>query len=245
MSVSQYPKFNAALDPQHPLHLLPTIPKGAKRILDVGCREGHILAALHIADDCQAFGCDINREGLEIAKQYVPKVTFEYGDAHDLPYQDASFDFLFARGVIVALDIPKALSEFNRVLSVGGKLWLSLHRWHDCRVIWQDTWKAHPIKTVALGPYTLVNAGVFHYTGKLFRYPGKDHRSVMSFQTETRMRKELKRAGFGGIVFSRGTYLVVEAAKVRNVLVPSKKTPMSVRPAEQYEDLTKEDALVS
>lgn len=244
MNVAQYPKFNAALDPQHPLHLLPTVPKGAKRILDVGCREGHILAAMQISEDCQVFGCDIIREGLEIAKQSVPKATFEYGDAHCLPYDDSSFDFLFARGVVVALDIPRALSEFSRVLSAGGKLWLSLHRWRDCRVIWQDTWRAHPIKTVALGLYTMVNTGMFHYTGKLIHYASGDNRRFMSFQTETRMRKELEKAGFASIVFSHGTYLVVEAAKARDVFA-AKKAPQMATHVEQHEEVKQQRALVS
>ena len=204
--------LRVALNPSHRLHLLPLVPKNARRVLDVGCHAGHILEALRLPDECQAFGCDTNVEALELAKTCLPNATFKYGAAEDLPFADSSFDFLFARGVVVNLDIPKALSEFSRVLSLEGKLWLSLHRLHDCRVIWRDNSKNHPVKTVAFAVYTILNSGVFHYTGKFFRYPLNRQRA-MTFQTEARMRKELEKAGFGAIVFSRGAYLVVEAQK--------------------------------
>ena len=37
------------------------------------------------------------------------------------------------------------------------------------------------------------------------------------------MRRELENAGFGSITFSSGTYLVVEAEKVRTVIESPKK----------------------
>jgi len=146
MNIAEYRRnaLQVALDPSHRLHLLPRLPCHAHKILDVGCHAGHILEALRLPDDCEAFGCDINAEAVELAHQYLPKSKFLLGQAEALPYANASFDFVFARGVILATNIPRALIELNRVLVMGGKLWLSLHRWADCRFILQGTWDAHP-----------------------------------------------------------------------------------------------------
>jgi SAM-dependent methyltransferase len=206
--------LEVALDPSHRLHLLPNVPQHARKILDVGCHAGQILEALRLPDDCEAFGCDINTEVLEFARQCLPKVKFTFGRAETLPYENSSFDFLFARSVITNTRIPAALRAFNRVLTMGGRVWLSLHRWKDCRFILRDDWDAHPARTLAMGTYVFVNSALFHCTGKLI--PLKRPR-IMTFQTENAMRRELQKAGFGGIIFSRGTYLVVEAHKVRSL----------------------------
>lgn len=205
--------LDVALDPSHKLHLLPNVPKHARKILDVGCHAGQILEALRLPDNCHAFGCDINIDALDLARQTLPAATFSPGRAEALPYEDSCFDFVFARGVVVAIDIPRSLRQFNRVLKINGKLWLSLYRWKDCRKILEGTLQEHPVKTIVLGAYAALNGAVFHYTGKIYRHPLNPSR-IMSFQTETSMRKELEKAGFGGIKFSRGTYLVVEANKI-------------------------------
>jgi ubiquinone/menaquinone biosynthesis C-methylase UbiE len=218
MNVAAYRRnaLQVALDPSHRLHLLPKVPCHARKILDVGCHAGHILEALRLPENSEVFGCDINAEALELAQKYLPKAQFTLGQAEALPYENSSFDFVFARGVIVATHIPEALIEFNRVLTMGGRLWLSLHRWKDCRFILQGTWDAHPAKTLAMGVYTFGNSALFHYTGTLVHYPLNRSR-IMTFQTEKRMRRELQKAGFGEVTFSRGTYLVVEADKVRSL----------------------------
>jgi SAM-dependent methyltransferase len=219
MSIADYRKsaLAVALDPSHSLHLLPNVPPEAHRILDVGCHAGHILEALKLPDNCQVYGCDIQAEALDLARQYVPYATFVLGEAEALPFEDSFFDFVFARSVIYTADIPKALREFNRVLEPGGKLWVSLHRWKDCRTILQGNWHAHPVKTVGLGIYAAINGVLFHSLGKVVLYPLNRAR-MMSFQTETAMRRELGKAGFGAIQFTRGNYLVAEATKLSPIL---------------------------
>jgi ubiquinone/menaquinone biosynthesis C-methylase UbiE len=91
-------------------------------VLDVGCHSGDILEALKLPRHRRQVGCDVNREALALAEKHLPQASFHLAGAESLPFDSGSFDMLFARGLISAIDIPKALREFNRVLKPGGKL---------------------------------------------------------------------------------------------------------------------------
>jgi ubiquinone/menaquinone biosynthesis C-methylase UbiE len=159
-------------------------------------------------------GCDINREAVTLAHRCFPGASFLAARAEALPFASASFDTLYARSVITALDIPKALQEFNRVLKPGGQLWLTLFEWKDCRQILEGNWKRHRLKTVSLGIYILANSALLHHTGRLFRYPLNRSR-MLSFQTESRFLRMLQNAGFSDIQFSHDRYFVAEAVKTK------------------------------
>jgi ubiquinone/menaquinone biosynthesis C-methylase UbiE len=171
-----------------------------------------ILEALNLPKDCEVFGCDVNAEALALARKCLPQATFNHATAEKLPYAGSYFDFVFSRGAVLAFDIPLALREFNRVLKPGGRLWISLHQWKDIRFILDGTWHTHPIKTAIFGIYVALNSALFHYTGRIIRYPLNRSR-IVTFQTESRMREELQKAGFGGIRVSRSNYFVMESDK--------------------------------
>mmetsp|Transcript_37933 Transcript_37933/g.60917 ORF Transcript_37933/g.60917 Transcript_37933/m.60917 type:complete len:301 (+) Transcript_37933:29-931(+) len=77
--------------------------------------------------------CDINPSMLEEGKKKVSdggyftstgmdQVRFIEGDAENLPFEDASFDiYTIAFGLRNVTEIPKALSEAQRVLKPGGR----------------------------------------------------------------------------------------------------------------------------
>lgn len=103
------------------------LPDGA-RVIDLGCsaglyartlaRAGHDVTAVDVS---HAF----LREGARLAARDAVDVRFVHGDAHALPFDDASFDAAVSGGSLNEFhDPPRALAEAARVLRDGAPLWL-------------------------------------------------------------------------------------------------------------------------
>lgn len=110
------------------------------RVLDVGCGYGHWTAALAEVND-EVVGIDRAAFRVSIAKELaatrsLTNVVLEVGDATDLPYPDESFQGVFCYSVFMFLDRVDALSEFRRVLSPGGRLYICT----SARGWWLDLW---------------------------------------------------------------------------------------------------------
>lgn len=96
------------------------------RLLDVGCGNGYLLAA--IAEqfaNITLSGLDTLPEMLELARgRRVAGCEVVAGDARQMPFPDAAFDVVVSERCIINLrtraDQAKALSEIARVLRIGG-----------------------------------------------------------------------------------------------------------------------------
>jgi SAM-dependent methyltransferase len=98
-------------------------------VLDIGCGTGVSLAGLAriVAPTGSVTGLDHAPALLDEAKQHVNEdgvgamVRFDVGDAHALPYVDASFDAAHISRVLIHLTDPAlALREACRVVRPGG-----------------------------------------------------------------------------------------------------------------------------
>jgi len=95
------------------------------RVLDVGCGTGFGTEGLlqHTED---VYGLDQSPHQLEKAWAKLGKhdpVTFTFGDAERLPYQDDSFDKVWSSGSIEYWPNPvDALREIRRVTKPGGRV---------------------------------------------------------------------------------------------------------------------------
>ena len=93
-------------------------------VLDVGCGTGALSATLaRVAGASKIVGLDPSKGFIEYARTQVadPRVTFEPGDAQDLPYSDGSFDRCMALLIVNFVpDAPKAANEMRRVTKSGG-----------------------------------------------------------------------------------------------------------------------------
>ena len=98
-----------------------------KRVLDYGCGRGEF--ALQLLE----IGAIV--EGIDISSAYVKtceEVCKEHGypasswsfqvmDAHQLTFEDNSFDYVVGNGILHHLDFDNAMSEIQRVLAPGGR----------------------------------------------------------------------------------------------------------------------------
>ncbi len=105
-----------------------------KVCLDAGCGGGRYLIALSRLGVKKVCGIDISEDALAAAKNRVytrglgVRVEIKQASVLEIPYPDATFDYVVSSGVIHHTPDPKkAFSELVRVLKPDGKLFLSVY----------------------------------------------------------------------------------------------------------------------
>ena len=107
-------------------------PKGDRdfRLLDLAGGTGDVAFRVAQAGgaNTRVTVCDINAEMLAVGAERAAQrgldhaVTFEHGNAEELPYADKSFDCVtIAFGIRNVPRIDRALAEAHRVLKIGGR----------------------------------------------------------------------------------------------------------------------------
>lgn len=101
------------------------------RVLDAGCGVGKPAVRLASATGATVLGISVSTEQVEEATARArtagvsERVSFQYADAMDLPFEDGSFDAVLALESIMHMDRTAALREISRVLRPGGRLALT------------------------------------------------------------------------------------------------------------------------
>ncbi|MEO5875202.1 MAG: methyltransferase domain-containing protein, partial [Streptosporangiaceae bacterium] len=101
------------------------------RVLDVGCGIGKPALRIAAATGASVLGITISQEQVEqanaraLAEQRTGQVSFEFGDAMDMPFESGAFDAVLAFESIHHMDRSVALREIERVLSPGGRIVLT------------------------------------------------------------------------------------------------------------------------
>lgn len=121
-SASQSYDVSARLQRFSGKNLMPWLPKqNDLTVLDLGCGTGFFTHLLKGSYD-QVIGLDISIKMLNYAKEKKsPDVTWLKGDAHKLPLQNESIDFVYSNLVIQWCDpLDTVIKEICRVLKPGG-----------------------------------------------------------------------------------------------------------------------------
>jgi len=118
------------------------LPLGSRRVLDLGCGDGDVLAGLVRwgARPACLVGVDVRADALARAHARWPELRFDVADATALPYRAASFDLVLCFTLFTSiLDdgvARRTAGEIRRVLRPGGGL-----VWYDFRV--GNPWNPH------------------------------------------------------------------------------------------------------
>ncbi len=103
-----------------------------QRVLDIGCGTGSLVVQLlKLHPEADVTGLDPDPKALARAKRKADRAgvspTLEVGFSDDLPYPDASFDFVFSSFMFHHLtpqEQQATLAEVRRVLKPGGSFQL-------------------------------------------------------------------------------------------------------------------------
>lgn len=92
-------------------------------VLDYGCARGVASAEMLQHGAAHVYGIDLDEAAVEYARaRGLERATFVAGDAHRLPWPDASFDVVVGRAILHHLDLDRATAEIARVLRPGGRV---------------------------------------------------------------------------------------------------------------------------
>jgi len=119
----EYAKFSYATAQMDVIDKFVSLLPSTSKILDAGCGPGRD-AAIFSQKGAQVTGLDLSKELIKIAKNKHPDIPFIVGDFLHLPFENATFNGVWAHAALVHLesveDVQKALSEFYRVLKKKG-----------------------------------------------------------------------------------------------------------------------------
>jgi ubiquinone/menaquinone biosynthesis C-methylase UbiE len=127
-------------------------PRPGDRIVEVGCGSGAVIRWLahHTDSTIPLTGVDVNQYLLREARNLTElqglseRITFQPGDAEDLPLPSASFDVTLSFTVMEEVDAERMLAELVRVTRPGGRVgvvvratdmptWMNLDLSHELR----------------------------------------------------------------------------------------------------------------
>ncbi len=126
-------------------------------MLDLGCGIGGPARYLAATFGCKVTGVDL-RPGFIDAATYLTarcglsdRVTFQVGDALDLPFEDAAFDTVFLQHVAINVeDRPALYAEVRRILTPGGRFATYDLVLHDGDVVYPTPWSQDALTSFLL-----------------------------------------------------------------------------------------------
>lgn len=104
------------------------VPKGSKKVLDIGCGNGELICML-AEKGHKCVTLDLSKNRLAKFKSRAKKlgVTQIQGDSTNIPLQDSSIDIIMCSEVLEHIkDYEKVLKQMNRILKPHGRIVVSV-----------------------------------------------------------------------------------------------------------------------
>jgi SAM-dependent methyltransferase len=108
----------------HLLRLVDFTAWRGRRVLDVGCGTG-VEVVRFARGGARVVGIDVSTQAVDLTRQNLLRqhatADLAVADGERLPFPDATFDFVYAHGVVqYAADDRRVVTECHRVLRPGG-----------------------------------------------------------------------------------------------------------------------------
>lgn len=173
---------------------MPSAPEPGSSVLDIGCGIGQALTAPEFSECSARCGIDIDASAIAYGQRTFPYLGLSVARGEAIPFGDSNFDLVFSRVALPYCNIAVALSEMNRVLKPGGRLWVSVHPWEmEREQLLSAIRSLHPIRIVDR-MYVILNSVIFASTGHCYARPWNGR--IESFQTVRGFKRALQKAGF-------------------------------------------------
>jgi ubiquinone/menaquinone biosynthesis C-methylase UbiE len=137
------------------------------RVLEIGSGLGILARDVAISTGADVTGIEISEDQLSIARSLTSGATMIHGDAHHLPFEDASFDVVYCRYILEHVADPlRVMMEAKRVLKPGGRFYNQennneiQHTWPDCPAF-QHAWKAFEYLQADMGGDALIGKKLY------------------------------------------------------------------------------------
>lgn len=205
-------ELEIALDPSRREHNLPDLSTCRAGVVDVGCGIGQLFVARghDVPQGVPRYGFDIDAVAIAYANEKWPdRAQFSVAAAERLPLPDRSVDLYVSRVSFPYTNIRAALREAARVLVPGGRLWITLHPLSMAFRQIGSAVRRGRVKEFIAGSIALSNGLAFHVFGTDRRILGIRE----SWQSEARMRRELRRWFDDVKVTSTETLFLIEAMR--------------------------------
>lgn len=208
MSIEYHLKeLEIAQNPNDPRRVLPEILDSDSAILDIGCGIGQTFIALNCTDR-MCIGLDVDESAIDYGiKNYGDKIQFILSDAGRIPLPSNMLDLVCCRVSLVYTNIPKVITEINRVLKTGGRLWIIPNSREFAMNNLREAMCSRNIKSMITQIYSIANGYCLKYLGFLFPFVNGKYESWQDIPTLTKI---LMRNGFAVKVSSTGTHTIVE-----------------------------------
>jgi ubiquinone/menaquinone biosynthesis C-methylase UbiE len=113
-------------------------------VLDLGCGRGATVNYLYQKYGITTVGIDPSEKLIEEAKVNYPYASFFLGNGEQLPFEDESFDAVFAECTLSLMDHPdRVMEQVNRVLKENGWFFIT------------DVYAKNPETVIKTGHYSI------------------------------------------------------------------------------------------
>ncbi len=165
--------------------------------LDTGCGTGYVNNYLASRKSLKHnLGFDIDLDALRLGREmetYPGRISWFCASGLSIPLRDSSVDHLVCRGLMPIISVTEVAAEIGRVMRPSGTAVILLHHWTFYRP-WFSL-RLRDWKRSVAGALILLSSLWFNVTGHQLQFGLGRHRITMSFQTEYRIRRLLKKHG--------------------------------------------------